>query len=701
VAAVGRAFTAATGTFTEVPDNLRAKTEVKLTAEIYSQAAAAFGLGGFSTATVLDQTFNDVDLVGRPLSVGNFVNSTGLGAPVFSALTNTYTPYVALGDEAFADASHDETLTGQPYQEVLTNFPLGNQVLTGLFLNVTLSGPQGGAVTYDHTILDRVGYAARQGLAAPSLSVDPNGPPAVSDFDITTVNVLAGLQPASVSDPLYRQLAATQAQLQVPDNTPAGTPLPSAATQLGEQFSVGSTRLAGENVLSTSDAVTAQLGTLLQVKAYSDRPRVIITSSQVTPVPGTQTVTFTSAIDMVGDAIRALVFPGQASNAAFNFNVARGVLDNAVESAVGSQGSGTALTTLAVLQAAIQQGIPLAVLTSYDLAALGALNLPAEGAARITAALQAGHAVLVPVAPVTVNGQRTTAWYETDPVTGYTTGVMEDGAHQSLAQYQAAAAVGFYIGLVYAGLKAAFRLTGHEDWLHLTKDIAGGITKGGTGVGLGGKIIPNVKLGPAANLVLAVVSSFSITIYVIDKLVIKDPPVEPFLLDLNIPQPAPANVAHVTLATPGTAAGGAVAGGASVTDTSVSGQLSASWTSGASSGFQVQSLSASGATVTGPGGTAVGSGTVTLSVPNPVPVSVAGNVSYAVTGQGSLSAYGRAESGLGVSGNWDHYAATATGSVTITVTTDGLTLNGQALPARTYTITTSSATLAGAGPRTW
>ena len=45
---IGQAFTAATGTFTEVPDSLRQTTEVSLTAEIYSQAAAAFGLNPFT-----------------------------------------------------------------------------------------------------------------------------------------------------------------------------------------------------------------------------------------------------------------------------------------------------------------------------------------------------------------------------------------------------------------------------------------------------------------------------------------------------------------------------------------------------------------------------------------------------------------------------------------------------------------------------
>ena len=47
---------------------MRQKTEVTLTAEIYSQAAAAlvFGSDGLSQTVVLDQTFNDVDLGGPP-----------------------------------------------------------------------------------------------------------------------------------------------------------------------------------------------------------------------------------------------------------------------------------------------------------------------------------------------------------------------------------------------------------------------------------------------------------------------------------------------------------------------------------------------------------------------------------------------------------------------------------------------------------
>ena len=49
---------------------------------------------------------------------------------------------------------------------------------------------------------------------------------------------------------------------------------------------------------------------------------------------------------------------------------------------------------------------------------------------------------------------------------------------------------------------------------------------------------------------------------------------------------------------------------------------------------------------------------------------------------------------------WKNYSGNVTGNVSITLTTDGLTLNGQTLPAGTYVITTSSATLSGSGQTT-
>ena len=129
----------------------------------------------------------------------------------------------------------------------------------------------------------------------------------------------------------------------------------------------------------------------------------------------------------------------------------------------------------------------------------------------------------------------------------------------------------------------------------------------------------------------------------------------------------------------------------------VSGNVDASWASRSSSSFLVSSLGASTATIVNSDGMTVGTGSVTATSSVSSAVSVSGSNPYSVQGQGNLSFYGPAESNLGVGGNWDSYTATVRGNVSITLTTDGLTLNGQALPAGTYTITTNSATLSGSG----
>jgi hypothetical protein len=80
---------------------------------------------------------------------------------------------------------------------MLSTFPFSSQVLTGLFLNVTTSGPGDESQTYQQTILDRIGYAAREGRVPPSISVDPTGPPAVTDFDLVSLEISPSLQPES------------------------------------------------------------------------------------------------------------------------------------------------------------------------------------------------------------------------------------------------------------------------------------------------------------------------------------------------------------------------------------------------------------------------------------------------------------------------------------------------------------------------
>ena len=119
--------------------------------------------------------------MGRPLTIGNFVSTTTLSGPFFAVTTNTYSPYIEVGDDANPNPSQDQIIRGTDYQEVLTNFPLASQVLTGLFLHTTLLSPEENGTrkteTVEKTLFDRIGFAARQNGGSPTLNLGADTAP--------------------------------------------------------------------------------------------------------------------------------------------------------------------------------------------------------------------------------------------------------------------------------------------------------------------------------------------------------------------------------------------------------------------------------------------------------------------------------------------------------------------------------------------
>ncbi|MEW5800650.1 MAG: transglutaminase family protein [bacterium] len=73
-AVIDQTFAPKESTFAEVPADLRHKVTIRLKAELMGNLTGLIG-GGANTKTVLNETFNTVELVGKPLSVGHFVNS--------------------------------------------------------------------------------------------------------------------------------------------------------------------------------------------------------------------------------------------------------------------------------------------------------------------------------------------------------------------------------------------------------------------------------------------------------------------------------------------------------------------------------------------------------------------------------------------------------------------------------------------------
>ena len=159
-AAIGQSFATADSTFAEVPAALRDTVTLSIQREITTPAAGLFtGGSGGDVATVLQATFNTVDLVGKPVTAGFFVQSSTLSS-VFSSTTNVYSPYFLVGGDSLSPAQ-DQVIRGTDFTETLTNFPFGSQILTGLFLQVVVATPGQPTETYSTTIADRIGAAAR------------------------------------------------------------------------------------------------------------------------------------------------------------------------------------------------------------------------------------------------------------------------------------------------------------------------------------------------------------------------------------------------------------------------------------------------------------------------------------------------------------------------------------------------------------
>ena len=715
---VGQSFASAQRTFSEVPDDQRHKTEITLSAEIFTQAAAAFGLGdGRSTAVVLQKTFNDVELVGRPVTIGHFVSSSGIGSPIFSSQTITYSPYIALGDDAFPDPANDRIVRGKDFQEVITNFPLGSQVLTGLFLQVKSTDTQGNTTTVDKTLFDRVGFAARSGAVAANVSINPNGAPAISPIDVTTISVMsaervpenahapsAGEAVAARFQQFAAQFSALSQDQQVARASDAAFSLRQFLTALGRS------RIA--DFEGRAADANATLARALRVAAYVVTPRVTMLSARAVDGPG-GTGQVSLSLDLAGSTYRTIAAPGQAQSATVGFNLDRGMMENRIEESIFAEiGTPPAslvfpANTAAIFDQAEAQAIPLLTLSGGDATRLDALPFSADVKARIAAALIDGKTVLIPSAPVSINGRQTIGWYEIDRRTGETTGVLEDGSHGSLYEWaimqqlsakdSTSPAMRFTFGFIAGVTQGAFLKTAvlfllnqvnnavnPLAWLNTLKSYYNAVKRELDALE---KFLANkdpfFRAGLIAGQAVAVNEAL-------------DPEVPAALIDVT-----PINSTNRPTVTAGgisPIAAGGVSASLSSRRISAKGKLTAKWSDGGTSSFVLRSLTATNTRVTDAGGRSVGTGVVSLSLDQAIGAAFSGSAAYGITGAGTLGVYGPAFESLGIGGDWADYSATADGDVSIVLTTSGLTLNGTTLPAGIYTIAANRATFTGGGP---
>lgn len=440
-AQIGQTFADKQSDFTEAPDALRHKVTVRLKAEQYVEAAAAFGGQALEVQTVLNETFVTAALVGKPLSMGHFVNSSSAGGLVFSTVTHTYSPYILVGqnDDSLED---DRIVRGADYQEVLSNFPLGKQLLTGLFLEMAVTDANGNMELHERTLVDRIGFAARRngGTATIDLSGGAADDPALTDLDLVTANVLPGLQePAALANQQSR-LAPVQTELNtllpLVDAIPSDGPLTTEQQQIlarALDLARRSTVINAEALVmafaGASDRLLRQLELGYLSEAQYVSPRLILA---LTKARGQE---FEIKLDIRKNDVRVIPAPGQTAAISFDFEVARGILESVVEEEILSHATGRTGVSFSSVFANLGAPQDIAVIDADGARQLETLTISDTAKARIAQALALGKGVVTPTRMVTIAGKPVIAWLETDLATGHTIGVTEDGGHQIAVEY--------------------------------------------------------------------------------------------------------------------------------------------------------------------------------------------------------------------------------------------------------------------------
>ena len=82
-----------------------------------------------------------------------------------------------------------EVIRGTDYIELLTSFPLGNTLVTGVFVVIDITDASGQTQSFRRTMYDRIGYVTR--AQGGNVNVDPQSftRPVVAELDVMTVTI--------------------------------------------------------------------------------------------------------------------------------------------------------------------------------------------------------------------------------------------------------------------------------------------------------------------------------------------------------------------------------------------------------------------------------------------------------------------------------------------------------------------------------
>ena len=180
---------------------------------------------------------------------------------------------------------------------------------------------------------------------------------------------------------------------------------------------------------STSDDQSEKEGAALSVASYYLVPRILICSF------GGDQQTSQVDFDLRQDRIEAVPLPGQALVMKRTFLYGRGVIESILEGTLlGKMTGKPALTTAAMMQEASKREISVRSFSALEKDAVAGLGLPEHVIAKIASTLDSGRVVIIPEKSVNWGGRERWGWWDVDPGTMETIGVMDSGLHQAMVQ---------------------------------------------------------------------------------------------------------------------------------------------------------------------------------------------------------------------------------------------------------------------------
>jgi hypothetical protein len=423
----------------EVPDSLRHKVTISLKVEQHNPLYVQSNAIGLATTYPLQHTFYTVELVGRPVTLGHLVNSESQGGAVFYYVRHTYVPY-------FAVSNSEQLIEGDPFQDLVSNFPFGTFVTTGEWLLFDVCDAYGNVEHYEREIVDRVGFEKRRTGGVLDISANVGAEPFVTALDKFTVDVVPSKIPARVLESGMTAMGSRLKEVnsyvsEISDTNENDTSPPSEqvlsqkAEASTERAVVELAELVGMQYMLLTDVEVDPIGESLLTKSYFDSANLIITSVQAQL--GVSDTKLALGIDLRKDDVRAVVYPGQSAMASFSFQLFRGIINSGIEGSICKMiapDQDLHNNTYEVFQAVFQQGGEAVLVTDGNLDVLTSLDISDEAKARILTAIQGGSAIIVPTSTVSIGGVETVGWWQVDPITGETVGVMEDGSHASFAE---------------------------------------------------------------------------------------------------------------------------------------------------------------------------------------------------------------------------------------------------------------------------